>query len=108
MGPQSVINTGDWIDRPSVGIPYLYVATGMELAEALKKRGDAARARKVFDQAKKIAKVVRLDDLVRGAEQEFAAPVGDTAAARRSRTRRPSRRRRRPANHRRRAPKKKQ
>ena len=28
-GPQSVINTGDWIDRPSVGIPYLYVATGM-------------------------------------------------------------------------------
>ena len=45
VGPQSVINTGDWIDRPSVGIPYLYVATGMELAEALKGRGDAQRAR---------------------------------------------------------------
>jgi hypothetical protein len=77
-GPQSVINTGDWIDRPSVGIPYLYVATGMELAEALKQRGDPARARQVFDKSKKIAQVVRLDDLVRGAEQEFAAPVGDT------------------------------
>jgi Protein of unknown function (DUF2723) len=77
-GPQSVINTGDWIDRPSVGIPYLYVATGMELAEALKSRGDATRAREVFDRAKKIATVVRLDDLVRGAEVEFAAPAGDT------------------------------
>ena len=79
-GPQSVINTGDWIDRPSVGIPYLYVATGMELAEALKARGDAARARQVFDRSKKVASVVRLDDLVRGAEVEFAAPAGDTAA----------------------------
>src|SRR5215831_6998566 len=78
-GPQSVINTGDWIDRPSVGIPYLYVATGMELAEALKSRGDLARARKVFDRSKQVAQVVRLDDLVRGAEVEFAAPVGDTA-----------------------------
>ena len=38
VGPQSVLNTGDWIDRPSVGIPYLYVATGMELAEALKQQ----------------------------------------------------------------------
>jgi hypothetical protein len=78
-GHQSVINTGDWIDRPSVGIPYLYVATGMELAEALKARGDAARARQVFDKSKKIAQVVRLDDLVRGAEVEFAAPTTDTA-----------------------------
>jgi hypothetical protein len=77
-GPQSVINTGDWIDRPSVGIPYLYVATGMELAEALKSRGDPARARKVFERSKQVAQVVRLDDLVRGAEVEFAAPVGDT------------------------------
>jgi hypothetical protein len=78
-GPQSVINTGDWIDRPSVGIPYLYVATGMELAEALKSRGDLARARQVFERSKQVAQVVRLDDLVRGAEVEFAAPVGDTA-----------------------------
>ena len=81
LGPQSVLNTGDWIDRPSVGIPYLYVATGMELAEALKTRGKIAEAQKVFNQAKQVAKAVRLDDLVRGAEAEFAQPVGDTAAA---------------------------
>ncbi|HTE44207.1 MAG TPA: DUF2723 domain-containing protein [Gemmatimonadaceae bacterium] len=80
VGPKSVLNTGDWIDRPSVGIPYLYVATGIELAEALKQRGDLNRARDVFDMAKKIAGAVRLEELVRGAETEFQAPiVGDTA-----------------------------
>jgi hypothetical protein len=80
-GPQSVINTGDWIDRPSVGIPYLYVATGMELAEALKQRGRVAEAQRVFQKSKEVAQVVRLDELVRGAEAEFMAPVGDTSRA---------------------------
>ena len=54
-GPQSVINTGDWIDRPSVGIPYLYVATGVELAQELRLRGKTADAASVFATAKKIA-----------------------------------------------------
>ena len=81
-GPQSVINTGDWIDRPSVGIPYLYVATGLELAEAFKMRGRMADAQRVFNTAKQIAQAVRLDELVRGAEGEFSAPIGETAAAR--------------------------
>jgi hypothetical protein len=79
VGPQSVINTGDWIDRPSVGIPYLYVATGMELAEALKGRGDAARASDVFNMAKRIAVAVRLEELVRPAEAEFQQILGDSA-----------------------------
>ena len=79
VGPQSVLNTGDWIDRPSVGIPYLYVATGMELAEALKGRGDAARASEVFNMAKRIAKAVRLEELVRPAEAEFQQILGDSA-----------------------------
>jgi hypothetical protein len=81
-GPQSVINSGDWIDRPSVGIPYLYVATGLELAEALKQQGRPQDAANVFNTAKKIATVVRLEDLVRPAEAEFSQPlVGDTARA---------------------------
>jgi hypothetical protein len=78
-GPQSVLKTGDWIDRPSVGIPYLYVATGMELAEAFKMRGDSKRAADVFNMAKKIAAAVRLEDLIRPAEAEFQQPlVGDS------------------------------
>jgi hypothetical protein len=84
QGPQSVLNTGDWIDRPSVGIPYLYVATGLELAEALKTQGKQAEAAKVFNLSKQIATTVRLEDLVRGAEAEFqqaVPPSGDTARA---------------------------
>ena len=82
VGPQSVLNTGDWIDRPSVGIPYLYVATGLELAEALQTQGKQAEANKVFNLSKQIATTVRLEDLVRGAEAEFQqTPAGDTARA---------------------------
>jgi len=80
VGPQSVLKTGDWIDRPSVGIPYLYVATGMELAEALKQQGRLPEAQKVFGTARRIATTVRLDELIRGADAEFQQPVGDTAA----------------------------
>jgi hypothetical protein len=81
VGPKSVLNTGDWIDRPSVGIPYLYVATGIELAEALKQQANQKEARDVFDMSKRIATAVRLEELVRGAEAEFQAPAagGDTA-----------------------------
>ena len=80
VGPQSVLNTGDWIDRPSVGIPYLYVATGMELAEALKMKGDSKRAADVFNMARRIATAVRLQDLIRPAEAEFEQPpAGDSA-----------------------------
>jgi hypothetical protein len=78
--PASIVKTGDWIDRPSVGIPYLYVATGIELAEALKGQGNLAEATKFFQTARSIAHVVRLDDLLRPAEAEFSQPpVGDTS-----------------------------
>lgn len=82
-GPQSVIKSGDWIDRPSVGIPYLYVATGVELSEALRNQGKTQQAQNVFNTAKEVAKVVRLDDLLRPAEAEFNSAVGagDTAKA---------------------------
>jgi hypothetical protein len=81
-GPQSVIHSGDWIDRPSVGIPYLYVATGIELAEALKSLGQTQEASSVFNTSKQIATVVRLEDLIRPSEAEFDQPVGaDTARA---------------------------
>jgi hypothetical protein len=64
QGPKSVIKTGDWIDRPSVGIPYLYVATGLELAEALRTTGDAAGATEVWSTTKQVAQAVRLEQLL--------------------------------------------
>ena len=93
-GPQSVINTGDWIDRPSVGIPYLYVATGMELAEALKTRGDCREAQQVFDQAEagREGRSARRPRARRGSGVH-GSRLATRLAARCSRTRRPTRRR---------------
>ncbi|HEY7234022.1 MAG TPA: DUF2723 domain-containing protein [Gemmatimonadaceae bacterium] len=78
MGPKSVIRTNDWIDQPSVGIPYLYVATGMELSEALRSRGETGPANQVWQTAKQVATAVHLDRLVSdqppGAEQSPLVP----------------------------------
>jgi hypothetical protein len=64
LGAKSVIRSNDWIDQPSVGIPYLYVATGLELSEALSSRGDKAEANKVWTTAKQVASAVHLDRLI--------------------------------------------
>jgi len=64
LGPRAVIRAGDWIDQPSVGIPYLYVATGLELAEALRSRGDIPQATQVWTTAKQVATAVHLERLV--------------------------------------------
>jgi hypothetical protein len=84
-GPRSVLKKGDWIDRPSVGIPYLYVATGVELAEELRNQGRTAEAQSVFDLSRRIAQAVRLTDLLRDAEAAFRQPIlppaGDTNRA---------------------------
>jgi Protein of unknown function (DUF2723) len=39
-GQRSIASRRDWVDRPSVGIPYLYVATGLMLSEVLQVTGD--------------------------------------------------------------------
>jgi hypothetical protein len=59
-----VIRSNDWIDQPSVGIPYLYVATGLELSEALAQRGEKAEANKVWTTAKQVATAVHLERII--------------------------------------------
>jgi hypothetical protein len=79
-GPRSVIAKGDWVDRPSVSIPYIYILTGMELAEVFRNRGQSAEARSAFDTAKQVARATRLDAMIENAESAFAPPAGATAA----------------------------
>jgi hypothetical protein len=75
-GQKSISKRDDWVDRPSVGIPYLYVATGLMLSEGLQARGDVAAASRVLNQARQVAQAVRLDDLLAqmNAPQPAAAP----------------------------------
>ena len=74
LGAKSVIRSNDWIDQPSVGIPYLYVATGLELSEALATRGDKAEANQVWQTAKQVATAVHLDRLIGDTPPGGAAP----------------------------------
>ncbi|MEO6526805.1 MAG: DUF2723 domain-containing protein [Gemmatimonadaceae bacterium] len=64
VGQKSIAKRNDWVDRPSVGIPYLYVATGLMLAEVLQATGDASGAQRTLADARKIAQAVQLTDLL--------------------------------------------
>jgi hypothetical protein len=80
VGPKSVIARGDWIDRPSVGIPFLYVQSGVELAGIQDQRGNARVARQLLDTARRVAAATRLTGLIGEAEPSAAASTpGDTA-----------------------------
>jgi hypothetical protein len=78
--PAALIRKDKWIDRPSVGIPYLYMSTGLILAETLAATGDRARADSVLRIARGVARATRLEDLFRGYELP-AAPRNDSPAA---------------------------
>jgi hypothetical protein len=78
--PESIVERGDWVDRASVGIPYLYVVTGGLLAEALFRTGDTAAAQEVMTEAEAVADATRLESLFRQAVPELGPfPGGDTA-----------------------------
>jgi hypothetical protein len=72
--PASLIRKGDWIDRPSVGIPYLYVATGVVLAEGLERTGRRAAADSVLAVTEQVARATRLSDLFAGAPTPELSP----------------------------------
>jgi hypothetical protein len=82
QAPNSLIRRGDWIDQPSVGIPYLYVQSGMMLGEALNSTGRSQEGAKVLSTAEAIAQAMRLGDVFASARQRPIAPVvGDSAGA---------------------------
>ena len=78
--PQSIIKRGSWVDRASVGIPYLYISTAANLYEAEMMSGNRAGAEKVMVTAEAIARAKGLADLF---AQQTPAPLprGDTAPA---------------------------
>ena len=45
--PAAIIRRGDWVDRPSAGIPALYTSTALVLAQAAELQGRAADAEKL-------------------------------------------------------------
>ena len=82
--PASLIKKNDWVDRPSVGIPYLYVSTGVVLSEALQARGRPADAVASMERAKAIAHATQLEELFGGSTRATPPPVVSGDSARRT------------------------
>ena len=71
-----------WVDDASVGIPDLYVISGVTLAEALAQSGRMAISDSVYQQSRSIAKAMRRDRIF-GFDRMPQLPVepgADTAA----------------------------
>jgi len=76
--PASLIKKNDWVDRPSVGIPYLYVSTDFLLSEAYRAQGNEAGAKAMLAQAKAVARATQLDKELFGTNadpKEEAVPL---------------------------------
>jgi hypothetical protein len=81
-GHDALILKDGWPDRASIGIPALYVNTGLILAEALESRGDRAAALAVMGKTEQVARATRIDEFFDFASQ-YSLPLpsagGDTA-----------------------------
>ena len=62
--PKSLAARDGWVDKPSIGIPYVYVRTGGLLAEGLTQEGRTADAQKVLKATQAVARGTGLADLL--------------------------------------------
>lgn len=62
--PKSLAKRDLWVDRPSAGIPFLYVRTGVELSEALNHLGFKTETGRIAAQTARIARATQLTDLL--------------------------------------------
>ena len=66
-GPASLAKREMWVDRPSAGIPFLYVRTGLVLSAALAQTGRIDEARRIRAHVERIARATQLDDVLASA-----------------------------------------
>jgi len=62
--PKSMARRDLWVDRPSAGIPFLYLRTGLDLSTALSQRGQTAEAPRIRSQVEAIARATQLDEIL--------------------------------------------
>ncbi len=82
--PASMVRRGDWVDRPSVSIPYAYLGTAFLLAELAAMRGETAESDRMRRSAMDLAEATRTLDLFLPDEESREAPRvnGDSRAPR--------------------------
>ena len=62
--PAAIVRRGDWVDRPSVGIPFVYITTALMLADAVAAQGDSVAAGTLRRTVVELAEATRLLDLL--------------------------------------------
>jgi hypothetical protein len=62
--PASLAKRERWVDRPSAGIPYLYLRTSLVLSSALAQSGRTDEALRVRAQAGRIARATQLEEVL--------------------------------------------
>jgi hypothetical protein len=80
--PASLARRNGWVDRPSIGIPYLYIATGIELAQTLNAVGKPQDVAPIMNSTKTMVTALNLQQYFPSFEQPPTVPVvpsGDSA-----------------------------
>ena len=80
--PEAIRRRGDWIDRPSAGIPALYTVTALTLGEALAEQGRAAEAQQVRERGMNVAEAAHILDWFVGAAPPSPPPAAGSDAPR--------------------------
>jgi hypothetical protein len=80
--PEAIARRGDWVDRPSISIPLVYIDSGLQVARALALRGDTAAAGRVAARVESVIQATRLDSLFApaGALPSHAVPADSPRA----------------------------
>ena len=76
--PEALARKGDWVDRPSVGIPFLYVHLGYLLSDAERSLGKRDEASVTLKRAYAVARAARLDSQVPMPDTLGAATAADS------------------------------
>jgi hypothetical protein len=80
--PAAIIRRGDWIDRPSVGIPALYTSTALVLAQAAELQGRTADAEKLRAQGIDVAEAAHITEWFLGPASSAPPPAAGSDAPR--------------------------
>jgi hypothetical protein len=76
-GPKSLAKRTQWVDKPSISIPFVYIRTGEVLAQVLAHEGKTAQAQRVTNDIVAVAKGSQLMDLLQQMQpQQTAVPLG--------------------------------
>ena len=82
-GHKALVTKGGWPDRASIGIPALYVNSGLILSEALQSNGDGPGAKSVMALTEGVARATRIDEFFDFINQRSTVPLpgltGDSA-----------------------------